>query len=263
MRTAWSSLQHIFAVADNETFLTRMNPQPSHLVKGPRCSLKLLRQHPVDLLVVGRQHIDCQPQTYERDTWWERLVDQCPTEDRPKYIIETWNEQALMWNCSPMDKGTVTRWSRLGYDSRCNLVAATELGGAISQQTLLVVRTNTTSGLGWQWATFHPGPLPRSMQNLLLPDGLLPPWTWRQAPTKGTRIFEITDPMPYIWKPWIRGPRGTRQITIEELGKALGYAGNVPLPDSRRMFYQTISAFHCEYITSCLQLLQPAPGDQE
>jgi len=91
-------------------------------------------------------------------------------------VIESWEPAALFTSgVGPLDKASRTRWLELGYQTRGRVLRATELGGAIDQERLLVVRTRMGMATeGWQWPE-SPRTLPtRPMANLLRPAALVP-----------------------------------------------------------------------------------------
>jgi hypothetical protein len=76
---------------------------------------------------------------YKR-TPWEDLIEASPEGCRPRVIVETWPGSAQMWRQGPLCKGHTTVWNGMGYITRCRLINATEVGGAIQQERLIVVR---------------------------------------------------------------------------------------------------------------------------
>ena len=213
MHEAWSQLAHTWsanpdvASPSKTTYATR------------RCKSTLLQDFPVDLLVVERGDITAPPPAATAGpSHWELLITHCTPAQRPTVVIETWQGRASLWPEGPSGKATVKRWSILGYITRCRVIQASAIGGAINQERLVVVRLLPIMDTVWSWPSLHPAGLPRAMGNLLTPPGLLPPGTFtRKLPP---HVNHTSDPqldcMPCgDWTtdgPWLRTERGFRRL---------------------------------------------------
>lgn len=119
MSAAWPGLEHVFSYdgdAHSRAAFSSSDTRP------PR---KLLRERPVDLLVVdlgarqpGRARF--------RESWLD-LVQEAT--ERPLVIMESWPPEAASWENHPMSKGMAQPWADLGYSSRFRLVSSLWVGG--------------------------------------------------------------------------------------------------------------------------------------
>jgi hypothetical protein len=50
-----------------------------------------------------------------------------------------------------MEKTTCQLWSTLGYQSRCQLFNAVQVGGSVDQEYLIVARLQDAYVKGWEW----------------------------------------------------------------------------------------------------------------
>ena len=128
----------------------------------------------------------------------------------------------------------------MGYSTHSRLIRATQVGGAIDQGRLLVVRCRKDVP-AWEWAKTEESETSRPMSNLLTPPGLVKPWVWKtQLPRDGLKISNpYQEPMP--WKesggelPWIQMERGYRKLSAEEMGKGLGVGKGVVLSSPKEV----------------------------
>jgi hypothetical protein len=91
---------------------------------------KLLNTHPVDMLIVEQGTCQFPPTSYLR-TPWEDLVSKTCLKKRPRLILELWSANAQMWSKGPLCKARTTVWNDLEYHTRCRVMRATDIGGAI------------------------------------------------------------------------------------------------------------------------------------
>jgi len=61
----------------------------------------------------------------------------------PLWALESWRAASQLWAKGPSVKSCVTRWKALGYESFIKLVRGTDVGGAIHQTRVLIVRVQT------------------------------------------------------------------------------------------------------------------------
>ena len=80
-----------------------------------------------------------------------RELDKVDIHQRPRVIFESWEEQATMWKHGPISAHLSAVWKDLGYSTRNKIVSSLQVGGAIRQQRLLVVRHLDIAGLPWEW----------------------------------------------------------------------------------------------------------------
>ncbi len=155
MSQSWARLTHKFSVGGHAG-------STAHSVHpNARCSRAYLAQHLVDCLVVdrGELHKPRPAEIDEQGTFWELLIINTPAKDRPLLVVEFWESASALWAHGPSAKLTTTRWTKLGYTSRCKVVASDTVGGAITQARLVIARYRSATNLNWEWA---PMPPPRS-----------------------------------------------------------------------------------------------------
>lgn len=260
MRLAWPNLKQEFSVTEDRDFISTTNKSKRVTIfQGPRYSHTLLQRHPVDLVV-----IDC-GNVQQYATTEERLLEAIRISDRPPcLVIESHKPTAVLHEEGPMGKASRHRWEQLEYNSCCQMIKATNVGGACSQSRLITVRSRRGNPT-WQWAAQKCNEFPRSMANQLTPEGLVPYNLWQQSPPPCHRVWTSQDPMPPIWQPWIQQGNKFRKLSCQEMGK--GHGGN---PDwlyknKRRFFEQTTSRYHWEYLSlSLTQTFQaPSPPDTQ
>eukprot|EP00956_Cyclotella_meneghiniana_P006361 scaffold8341_cov66-Cyclotella_meneghiniana.AAC.6 len=176
MQEAWPELEHVFCVHGPSIPVAPQSCQ--HHIAGPRFPLRLLRTHPVDLLV-----IECGDWQLPRPSLngmrWEQAVQMLNVSSRPLLVIEVWPANALLWDLGPSGKGCRTRWDQLGYTTHMKVVDSQHVGGAIVQPRALIVRSRLPR---WSWAPYSFLSTPRPMQNLLIPKGLRPKRSHREPP---------------------------------------------------------------------------------
>jgi hypothetical protein len=252
MRVAWPKLEHSFAVRrKGENVDSDIADPPRAVVIGHhRYPAKLLSQHPVDLLVVERGYLKHPTQGYQREPW-EDLVRATDQAKRPKVVLEAWPSSAEFWNKGPVCKASLTRWSEAGYTSRCKLLNATRVGGAIAQSRLMVARVLHALAPQWTWPCEEAAAaMARPMSNLLTPPGLVR--TKHHPGPIAEAASAKLEPMPNQPGAWIQTERGFRRLQLDEVGRGLGLnkassTTAVPGPLKR-----TTSVFHWEYLSEIL-----------
>ena len=254
MREAATALEHRWAVrrqGSEPPPLSQSKDPPRRVIVGThRFPGGLFHQSPVDLLFIERG-------TQEKGdgvqpSHVETVLHITQEQDRPKYIVEAWNCASPMWNTGPVSKLVITRWKKLGYDTHCRWVQASQVGGAVNQARLLVVRVSQRTGTVWDWTPIQNAP-PRPMSNLLIPPGLIPSWVYQEGRT-GPDV--LTELMPSAPGRWITTPHGVRRLETGEFIHGLGGPSAVPpifgRHPFRKMAVASTSLFHWEYVTSSL-----------
>jgi hypothetical protein len=262
MRLAWPGLEHRFSVRRDQEDIPMLGTQaPLKLVKGHhRFKPDLLVATPVDLLVIEQGYLTSPPTTFRR-FGWENLVETTPASARPKVVIESYPHHGMIWAGGPMCKATMTRWHTLGYRSRCKLVGATEVGGAIRQGRLLIARVTTDHADSWMWGARESDPdVCRLMSNLLTLSGLLRgrgtvylDHAYHAAPNSAT------EPMPGKVGGLFRTDRGVRHLNLDETGRGLGLPKDCNPDLTDKALYRTTSVSHWEYLSDSF-LSKGTPG---
>ncbi|CAJ1960569.1 unnamed protein product [Cylindrotheca closterium] len=141
---------------------------------------------------------------------------------RPKVIIESWRSDPTLWQYGPTSKPTTTRWREAGYNINCRTIKATAIGGAVTQERLLVVRTRIDCRAQWTWDSLDRDlSVIRPMGNLLTPPGLVPRNSYSQSGSAHTP-HSLHDPMPNQIGAWIKTEKGVRRLMKEEVAQGLG-----------------------------------------
>jgi hypothetical protein len=117
----------------------------------------------------GDVHIPRPSGTDQEGSFWEQMVVLTPLHLRPSLIIELWSDEAAVWTNGPSTKLSTTRWRTLKYQTHCQVITSTSVGGAIAQNRLTVVRVRDNSTINWAWAARDQDGPPRPMSNLLTP----------------------------------------------------------------------------------------------
>jgi len=252
---AWSGAAHVFSVTDWE------GSTAEHTLPGHRMPKNTLTRYPVEVLVVDQGHRTQEPRNMTLITSeWEKEIAKAP--NPPKVIMESWLSNASIWATGPMSKGSVTRWKEMGYTSSGMVVNSTQVGGAISQTRLLVVRTQS-SQTSPNWPPRDPlEAAPRCMSNLLTPPGLVPRAAYRRTLPTYARTYHSPTLEAMPWEDglkgtsWISTDRGYRPITKQELLHGLGRKTKEEPHTS--LLRRTTSVYLWEYAGRSL-LHAPAP----
>ena len=167
---------------------------------------------------------------------------------RPKVILESWDVRCNTWAHGPTEKGSVTRWSELGYTTRIKFVRCVDVGGAVNQFRLFVARVISADIDKWNWPKYEELSQPRPMSNLLTPSGLIPSRAYFESPTE---IFAdpSSDPMPPRIGATIKTDRGFRRIKPDEFCRGLGFTKHDAAKMNSRVASRTTSLFHWEYLS--------------
>lgn len=258
MCQAVSSLKCLWMV-DRPAEPRALNNVTKLRVKGlPQFTAELLAQQPVDMLFM--EHYDRTNVNYCFETAWDSAVFQTSPTAQPAVVIEAWTSRASLWQYGPVCKVAVTRWSEAGYETRCRDVSATEVGGAVSQQRLMVIRLK--AGTEWNWAPLEQMEHPRPMSNLLDPPGLIRRGSYLDHIYSSAISAEL-EPMPPQSGRLIKTEKGIRRLLSHELAKGLGCtesSSHFPVP----MIERSTSMFHWHYVLESLwatssAALRPTP----
>ena len=219
---------------------------------GPhRARKKFFSRHPVDLVFVERGEVRYWDSS-KREGWEVADLKACKS-GKPRFLVESWVEGASLWKYGPISKLEVSRWQEAGYTTKCRVIRSTDVGGAIDQSRLLVVRTRIADGWTWDWAPLSEEGVPeRPMGNLLIPPGLVRKQLY--VPDQGQQVPRAqADPMPCGVGRHIRTEKGVRRLTAEEVARGLGMpkeeAEGAPL---KQIEYST-STFLWEYALESLR----------
>ena len=168
-----------------------------------------------------------------------------PLERKPSIIFESWVASASLWAYGPVSKIASTRWEQNGYSTRCKVISATAIGGAISQDRLLVVRV-LPQLLTWDWGPIERNLSPRPMSNLLDPPGFFQErhyldHLYSSAPDS------LSCPMPPKCGRLIQTPKGIRRLRPKEVCRGLGMSAPPPRV-SPPVINCSTSLFHWNYL---------------
>ncbi|CAJ1936816.1 unnamed protein product [Cylindrotheca closterium] len=244
-----------FSIRENEETVPTDLRDPPVVLYGPHHQWKgLLDTHPVDLLVIEKGHYT-RPSGGPKQEPWEDMVDSVPPKHRPKVIIESWRSDPTLWQYGPTSKPTTTRWREAGCNINCCTIKATSIGGAITQERLLVVRTRIDCQAQWTWDSLDRDmSVIRPMGNLLTPPGLIPRKSYSQSGSTHTP-HSLHDPMPNQIGAWIQTEKGVPRLLKEEVARGLGIPKGYEAEVSHKSLQRTSPLFHWEYISFSLQHL--------
>jgi hypothetical protein len=168
MRLAWPSLEHKCSARRNDAKQPEAgDPKGPKEFRGTqRFQNSLLNKIPVDMIVVERGTKQRPPTDLQR-TAWEDLIDKTFWKCRTRLVLEMWHTNTQPWSKGPMCKGRTTVWEELGYVARCRTVQATDIGGAIHQEKLIVGWVQKERSHAWKWAPWGPPrPYPAHAQSV-------------------------------------------------------------------------------------------------
>ena len=181
-----------------------------------------LNWNPVDSLVVERCSVEKAPSASYIHPW-ETAIAATKEPLRPKVVLESWNPICNTWANGPTEKGCITRWKKLGYQTRIKLIRCIDVGGSLNQTRLFVARTKSEYSNNWFWPSFPSKPLLRPMTNLLSPPGLKR-HRYIQHP-KSLIILDATkDIMPSHPQVLIKTEKGIRFLDTDKFYQGLGFS---------------------------------------
>jgi hypothetical protein len=247
---AWPKLKHIFHNESGQ----KLPPQCTNALRQDcpieRLKHTSLRNHPVDCILVGKHG----PQA-DHDPVLTMLQYNSPTQ-RPRLIVEFWAPSAILHDNGPMSKGCRAKWeATTGYVSRCQRVRASEVGGTVDQDKLLIIRVQRDLEEGWTWPELFANVV-RPMSNCLRPMGVPAKAFVKGHPTEWEPVSHL-HPMPSYPGAVIQTQSGRRQLLNDELARGMGAPKEWVqewYPTSGTL-KQTISLHLLEYLTPIL--LQP------
>ena len=250
---AWEGMEHILEINANVKQEDSNMPSAKYTYTGLRCQRNLLQRHPVNILVV-EAGLKSQSHISQKGEHWELMIQSTEETKRPQLIVEAWAERAINWEYGPAGKASQIRWQKQGYATRMQRVDAQDLGGAIIQPRLLVVRI--LEPRKWIWDTINPSSQRRPMSNLLTPPGLLYQRARQYYSKVQGNVYEAhRDPMPETPGRWIRTDRGIRRLLAEEVARGLGVPKSWhvnPNDYTTKKLQATTSVYHWEYIAQCI-----------
>ena len=225
--------------------------------EGARTGRKLWSHQPTDLVFLERGRSP--EQNYTEEPLWERNLG---PDWKGTCLIESWPPRAALWRHGPVSKVAATRWEGRGYTTHCRVINATQVGGALQQERLLVVRWSKQTSLPWTWAAEEPLHTPvRPMSNLLTPPGLV---RSRPCPAPGPQVTipsAGSSPMPCSVGSYIETETGVRRLMQDELGRGLGLStseSKEQIPTS--LLHSTTSVFHWEFFADSLYMTLEGRG---
>jgi hypothetical protein len=128
---AWPSLEQVFISGGKGLFSdVPCRPECPQVPDVRRLPSVFLDLYPVDLLLLG--DLD----TIKHSAWLVRITR---ATKRPRLVIEFWEEDKLFSDEGPVSKLQVTKWQEAGYRSTCRLVNATQTGGVVDRNWLVVI----------------------------------------------------------------------------------------------------------------------------
>jgi hypothetical protein len=149
----------------------------------------------------------------------------------------------------------------MGYTTRCRVINAVEVGGAINQERLLVACVHAFWNHLWTWGDLEAGEeVTQPMSNLLTPPGLVPRHLYDHRSKRVVPDARV-NPMPCYIGAWIQTEKGVRRIMPEETSKGLGAPKAEQTALTASILGSTTSLFHWEYLSSSPTL--PSRGDSE
>ena len=270
MALAWRGLKYDLEIRSEPRNPDIKSPRGDRIHTGLRCPRQLLNQTPVDLLGV-ETNPQVQPPKMTAISHWYRMVQTTATSLQPKLIIESWPPRTATWEHGPSGKGMRVLWDQINYTTRILRLDAQEVGGAIVQPRLIVLRVSKRHIKEWQWSPIKATEQSRPMSNLLTPPGLLrlKPHQYKTS-VAGFVADSASHSMPGKPGSWIRTEQGIRRLTVEEVGRGLGIPKSWTIPISlltHQRLEATTSLFHWEYITQCLvdslNITSAAPSTEE
>jgi hypothetical protein len=241
--TCWNNVKMDWMVDPDSTALRECAPgQPRpvlHFDHTDRAPKNILERHPVDILLWDHSSEDPAKVLDRGDPLVTTWLKRCDAARRPSLIVELWGASAAMHANGPLSKPVRKVFRSQGYSQRSFHAADTALGGAVSQERLLVVYFNDMrlpEDVVQSWdppdPSLHPA---RPMSNLLKPHSI-PRLAYhnvrRHRPLNAMRRIpnSVTDPMPASVGAWIDTPLGIRKLLPEELAKGLGVPSGWMLP---------------------------------
>ena len=233
----WERAVHVFEVdplMDHLRIKFPSRPQARCWSDTPsRTPRDILNLYPVDVLVLDHSRDYNVAATVQGPPIWYSWLEACDLTRRPGLLIHVWQQWATGSDRGPLDALQRKFLSRMGYESRYELLDTVNYGSPVTQTRLIILSYRLQGdGTGMtlnknkvaEWFLQPPDSLPpRPMSNCLRPFGagkVVP------SPTGGADPMDIpnsiTDPMPSCAGSWIRTPTGFRRLFADELAKGLG-----------------------------------------
>jgi hypothetical protein len=212
-RAAWPGLKQVFSCSRKDaSVFAPGRPTTAKLGPPERVSRQVLSQHPVNLLPVNCTGNQPQPEILP---WIFSTRGH-----KPRLVVEFWPAAAAVHEDGPMHKSTCQQWLILEYQSRCRLLNATQIGGSVDQDVLLVVRVHDSYTGGWDWPQTTKCAL-QPMVNCLRPCEI-PQAAHHNIPTNMRVPHEDIDPMPAKAGGLIQSEYRIFQLLHDKLVRGLG-----------------------------------------
>ena len=225
MHLSWSKMKHVFCIQqrhDSPNLSKRIadphrcsdgmgaTTAPKVFTMAPEIKTDILWRHPVDLFVVECCSRKTPPAAHTPERW-EAAVANAKPSVRPKVVLESWDAKCNTWAHGPTEKGSVTRWTELGYSTRIKFVRCIDIGGAVNQFRLLVARVISSDAEKWIWPEYEELLQARPMSNLLTPSSLVHPRHYFAKPTE-IYLDPSSDPLPPCIGATIKTDRGFQKV---------------------------------------------------
>jgi hypothetical protein len=235
LSTCWSTMDLAWTVDSSHAALAihapnRPTPVLSfdHPDRAPRA---ILHRHPVDILIWDHSQDDPALGSEAADPQVTRWIAHCDQASRPSLVVELWGASASMHSLGPLSKPVRKAFRAQGYSQRSFQASGTALGGAVTQERLVIVYfqdSQLSPTLVRDWSPpLHSVHAARPMSNLLKPFGV-PRNAYhhlsRHRPLDPSCHIpdSVTSPMPSAVGAWISTPLGVRRLLPDELAKGLG-----------------------------------------
>jgi hypothetical protein len=247
---AWPDLEQVFLSGGKGLFRdVPYRPECPQVPDVRRLPNTFLDDQPIDLLAWGDLTVE------KHAAWLSRITR---AEFKPSLVFEFWQEDQLFSEAGPVSKIQVTKWEEVHYRSTCRLINATQMGGVVDRNWLVVIHDRARSeqqDLSWPKL----GPLvSRPMNNCLRPSGI-PYSAYRSEQTEARLRHDIgeriphceKDPMPAWPGTVIDTPKRLCRLLNDELARGQGtpkdwLGGAYPRSETVR---STVSVHLLEYLS--------------
>ena len=156
-------------------------PQAQSVSDTPcRTSRDILNLFPVEVLVLDHSRDHNVAAAFQVLPIWYSWLEACKRENRPELVLQVWQQWATGSDRGPLDALQRKFLSRMGYESRYELLDTVDYGSPVTQSRLVILsyRLQDSNGLASaknkfaDWYLQPPDNLPpRPMSNCLRPFG--------------------------------------------------------------------------------------------
>ncbi len=235
--TVWERATHVFEVDPLMEHIRAKfpaRPRAQSVSDTPsRTSRDILNLFPVEVLVLDHSRDHNVAAAFQVLPIWYSWLEACKRENWPELILQVWQQWATGSDRGPLDALQRKFLSRMGYESRYELLDTVDYGSPVTQSRLVILSyrlQDCSNGVApaknkfADWYLQPPDNLPpRPMSNCLRPFGA---GKVASSPTDDTDPKDVpnstTDPMPSCAGSWIQTPTGFRRLFADELAKGLG-----------------------------------------